>query len=103
MTPEARWCLPLGVSFGILKAAMSASHEHLFYLGRFFTTWTEGKDCMRSKLTTTETPFRVLISAVLKGLVLGVIAGLALGFAFGLIPLPWSTNATGLTFIFAQN
>ena len=58
---------------------------------------------MCSKLTTTETPFRVLISAVLKGLAFGAIAGLALEFAFGLIPLPWSTNATGLTFIFAQN
>ena len=66
---------------------------------------------MRSKLTTegnsgdpTISGVPSLASALLKGLVLGVIAGLVLGFTFGLIPLPWSTtNATGLTSIFAQN
>jgi hypothetical protein len=66
---------------------------------------------MRAKLTTKEAqatgqlaPFTSLTSALLKGLLFGAIAGLVLGLTFGLIPLPWSTtDASGLTFIFAQN
>jgi hypothetical protein len=66
-------------------------------------TETAFSDAEYAEHVRTHATLRVLISAVLKGLTFGAIAGLALGFAFGLIPLPWSTNATGLTFIFAQN
>ena len=56
-----------------------------------------------SQATETGPTFGGLLASLIKGLALGIILGLVFAFALGAIPLPWSTSATGLTFIFAQN